>query len=119
MSFFHLIRNHAESLYDGRCTITEFQEQEGPINNTAPVVVAENVPCRVSYKTLSSAKQTDTATAVTQVTKLFLSPEVAIKAGGEITVTQNGATKTYKAAGEPAVYVSHQEVELTLKDVWA
>lgn len=113
------VRKAIEAMYDGRCTITKFQEQEGLINNTVAIVVAENIPCRLSYKNFPNGKQTDTATALTQVTKLFLSPKVAIKAGSEITVTQNGVTKTYKAAGAPVVYASHQEVELTLKDVWA
>lgn len=119
MSLFDLMRKHTESLYDGKCTITEFRNQEGLINNTVPTMVAENVPCRVSYKSFPSAEQTGTATAVTQGIKLFLSPEIKVRSGSEVIVTQNGRTDTYEASGQPAVYISHQEIELTLKDRWA
>lgn len=119
MSLLNLIRKHTESLYDGRCIITEFDSQEGLINNTVATVVAEDIPCRVSYKSIPHSEQTATATAVTQSIKLFLSPDITVKAGSQIIVTQNGVTTAYKASGEPAVYVSHQEVELVLKERWA
>ncbi|WP_312047762.1 hypothetical protein [Anaerotignum sp.] len=113
-----LIRKHVESLYDGKCTITEFRSQEGLINNTVPMVIGENIPCRLSYHSFPSGKQTDTATVASQSIKLFLSPEIEVKAGCEIVVTQNGVTTAYKASGAPAIFVSHKEIELTLKDGW-
>lgn len=118
MSPLELIRKHVESLYDGKCRITEFRSQEGLINNTVPMIIGENIPCRLSYHSFPSGKQTDTATVATQNIKLFLSPEIEVKAGSEIVVTQNSVTTAYKASGIPAIYLSHQEVELTLKDGW-
>lgn len=119
MSLMQLIRKHAESLYDGRCTITEFVPKKGAINNTVVTGVAENIPCRVSYKSIPNAEQTATGAAVTQSIKLFLNPDVKTQAGSEVIVTQNGATTTYTASGEPAIYISHQEIELKLKKRWA
>ena len=119
MSIFDILKNHANSLYDGTCTITEFISSTGAINNTVATVVAENVPCRLSYKSKPSATETATATSIGQTIKLFLGTDVAIKAGSRIVVKQAGKTNSYVAAGEPAVYMSHQEVELTLKERWA
>lgn len=119
MSIFEMLKIHANSLYDGTCTITEFVSGTGTINNTVAMVVAENVPCRLSYSSKPSGTQTDTATAIAQTIKLFLGTEVTVKSGSRIVVTQAGKTCIYVAAGEPAVYLSHQEVELTLKERWA
>lgn len=114
-----MLKKHANSLFDGTCTITEFVSSTGTINNTVATVIAENVPCRLSYSSKPSGTETSTATAVTQVIKLFLGTDVTVKAGSRIVVTQAGKTNSYVAAGEPAVYLSHQEVELTLKERWA
>jgi hypothetical protein len=119
VSIFSMLKNHAESLYDGVCTITEFVTATGAINNTVATVVATDVPCRLSYSSKPNGTQTDTATAVSQTIKLFLSTDVTIKAGSRIVVTQAEKTNSYVAAGEPAIYLSHQEVELTLKERWA
>lgn len=119
MSIFDMLKKHANSLYDGTCTITEFVSSAGAINNTVATVVDENVPCRLSYSSKPSATQTATATAVGQTIKLFLSTDIVVKSGSRIVVTQAGKTNNYVASGEPAVYMSHQEVELTLKERWA
>ncbi|MGE4214139.1 MAG: hypothetical protein AB7E42_05095 [Anaerotignaceae bacterium] len=119
MSIFNMLKKHAESLYDGVCTVTEFTQGTGVINNTVATVVATDVPCRLSYNSIPNATETATATTVTQTIKLFLGTDVTVKAGSRIVVAQAGKTNSYVAAGEPAVYLSHQEVELTLKERWA
>jgi hypothetical protein len=50
---------------------------------------------------------------------LILPPELTIRPGSVITVTQAGKTRTFKAASEPAVYTNHQEVELETVDDYA
>lgn len=119
MSIFNLMKKATEGLYDGKCTITEFVSGTGVINNTVATIVAEDVPCRLSYSRKPSATETSTAVAVSQTIKLFLSTDVPVKAGSHIVVTQAGKTNCFVAAGEPAVYLSHQEVELSLKEQWA
>lgn len=76
-------------------------------------------PCRLSFETLKTAQQTESAAAVTQVIKLFLSPEIRVKPGSKVTVTQDGVTVDYKCSGVPAVYPTHQEIILELFDRWA
>lgn len=63
--------------------------------------------------------QSDTGAAISQGTKLFTVPEIQIKPGSKIIVTQNGVTTVYSSSGVPAVYPTHQEVILELFEGWA
>lgn len=54
-----------------------------------------------------------------QIIKLFMSPEIEIKPGAKITVTQAGVTETYECSGTPAVYETHQEIILKLAGRYA
>ena len=114
-------RKAVESLYDGICTISEYQKikKENMSTGFAEVVVVENQPCRMSYKTVNSANQTDTASAITQAIVVYLSPDILVKPGSKLTITQNGVTTAYKNSGEPAVYSTHQEIPLELFKGWS
>ena len=115
-------RKAIESLYDGKCTITEYQKikKENKSTGFQDVVVLEDVPCRLSFKTIDSTNQTDTAaSAVVQITKVFLAPEIQVKPGSKLTITQNDVTTEYQSSGKPAVYSTHQEIVLTLFKGWA
>ena len=115
-------RKVIESLYDGKCTIIEHQKikKENKSTGFQDVVVLENQPCRLSFKTISNTNQTDTgASAVVQITKVFLAPEIQVKPGSKMTITQNGVTSEYKSSGEPAMYSTHQEIILELFKGWA
>ena len=68
---------------------------------------------------LDATAQTETAASLTQGTKLFLPPNVEIKAGSKIIVEQDGVKNAYSASGVPAVYPTHQEIILTLFERWA
>lgn len=119
MSIFNILKVYAENFYNSTATITRFQTEGGVINNACGVVEAEDVPCRVRYKSIPHAGESGMAEKLTQVIKLYLSPEVSVKAGSRVLVTTNGVETAYVCAGEPAVYISHQEIELKLKDRWA
>ena len=114
-------RKAIESLYDGKCTITERQKKQKENKSTGfqDVVVHEDVPCRMSFKTINSTNQTDTASAVVQIIKVFLAPEIKVKPGSKLTITQNDVTTEYKSSGEPALYSTHQEIILELFKGWA
>lgn len=113
------LKKAIESRYNGVCTITQYQQSEGDINDTVPFITAKNVPCRLSYKSISNTNQTETGEVLTQAIKLFLSPDIVIKAGSKVEVTQNNNTVVYQSAGQPAVYTLHQEIELVLEERWA
>ena len=115
-------REAIESLYDGKCTITEHQKikKEDKSTGFQDVVVLESEPCRLSFKTINNTSQTNTAaSAVVQITKVFLAPEIQVKPGSKLTITQNGVTAEYKSSGEPAFYATHQEIVLELFKGWA
>ena len=115
-------RKAIETLYEGRCTITEHQKvkKENKSTGFEDVVVQENIPCRLSFKTINNTNQTDSAaSAVVQITKVFLAPEIMVKPGSKLTITQNDVTTEYKSSGEPAFYSTHQEIVLELFKGWA
>jgi hypothetical protein len=115
-------RKAIESLYDGKCTITEHQKvkKENKSTGFQDVVVHEDIPCRLSFQTISNTNQTDTAaSAVIQITKLFLAPEIKVKPGSKLTVTQNDVVTEYECSGEPAFYNTHQEIILKLFKGWS
>ena len=114
-----MVRGAIESLYIGRCTITNSEEVFNYVTNITShedVVICENETCRLSYSSKDSAEKTDTVTEVSQVIKLFIRPELVIKSGSKITVTQHGRTVKYRASGAVSVYTNHQELILVLED---
>ena len=111
-----------ESLYTGTCTITEYVKvkKENKSTGLEEVVVLENQPCRLSFSTINSATATETgASSISQVVKLFIAPEIKVKPGSKLTVSQNGITTEYKNSGEPAFYMTHQEIILELFKGWS
>lgn len=112
-------RKAIESTYTGLLTVTEYQAVKDPVTHITKnqkVVVLENQPCKMSFETITTAIQTETAAVISQAVKLFVSPDVTIKAGSMITVTQNGVTTEYTSSGVPAIYPTHQEIMLELSD---
>ena len=115
-------RQAFESLYQGECTITEHQKvkKENKSTGFQDVVVLSKEPCRLSFATTTSTNQTDNgASAVVQTVKVFLAPEIQVKPGSKLTITQNGVTTDYKSSGKPAIYTTHQEIVLELFEGWS
>lgn len=111
-----------EGTYTGVCAIIERQDvrdETTKITCKTEVPVVENQSCKLSFERLNAVVQTDTAAKVAQGTKLFIAPEISVKPGSKVIVEQNGMENEYVASGEPAVYLSHQEVMLELFKGWA
>ena len=117
----NLVRKVIESTYDGTCTVTEHVEYEKENSSTGfkDEIVLINEPCRLSFSSSQTAQQGEQAAAITQSIKLFIRPELTIKPGSKITVTQNGVTADYTRSGVPAVYPTHQEIALELWKRWS
>ena len=113
-------RKIIEKLYEGICTITIYESYLKPNKATGhrETIMLEDEPCRLSYSSAPAAEKTETGTSKQQVIKLFLAPEIEIKPGSRITVTQNGVTEHYCRSGKPAVYATHQEIMLDLWKGW-
>jgi len=109
-----LVRRAVERLYDGRATVEEARKEKNAKNITSLVwmEVMQGIPCRVSYKTVAPAGRSDTADSIEQTITLFTAPDIEIKPGSRVTVTQRGRTMRFACSGIPAVYDSHQEIPL-------
>ena len=107
-------REAIHSRGDGLCTAFESEKSKDRygIVSSEKVEICKNVPCRLSFKNISQAEQTGLGANVSQVVKLFISPEVYIPPGSTIEVTQNNVTRRYKHSGISAVYTNHQEIIL-------
>ena len=120
-SAYRAARKAIESTYSGVVTVTEHQKVKDPVTKLtedSDVVVLENQPCKLSFESIKAAVQSNSAAAIAQITKLICSPDVSIKPGSKLTVTQAGVTTDYACSGVPAVYPTHQEVILDLFERW-
>lgn len=111
-----------KTYYTGLCSVVErrdVRDEQTKITHKSEVTVIESQPCKLSFEKLDATAQTETAASLTQGTKLFLPPNVEIKAGSKIIVEQDGVKNAYSASGVPAVYPTHQEIILTLFERWA
>lgn len=110
------------SLWDGIAAVTVREGVFNPANGrTEPAekTIAENIPCRVSHRTVKSTETSEAAAMAAQSVTLYIDPSVDIPEGSKVTVTQNGVTRDYERSGTPAVYTAHQEVPLELFRGWA
>ena len=114
-------RKAIESMYDGTCTVTEYQEYIKDNKSTGhhEVVILEGQPCRLSFSSSPNTNQTESAAQLVQTIKVFLAPDVRVQAGSKLTITQNGVTTEYKSSGEAALYQTQQEIMLELFKGWA
>ena len=115
-------RKAIERMYTGTCRVTEHQKVKSETSKLVSYcdkVVLEDQPCRLSFLRSDPTQQTESAAGIEQVIKLFLAPEVTVRPGSKVTVTQDGVTADYKRSGVPAVYPTHQEIILELFERWA
>ena len=115
-------RKAVEATYFGRLTVKEMQKvrnEKSKLMEEVETVVIKDQPCRLSFERLQAAVQSESAATITQGVKLFVSPDIAIKAGSKLTVTQDNVTTDYIRSGVSAVYPTHQEVTLELFEEYA
>lgn len=116
-------RKYLEMLYDCKCDVVEYKEILKPNKSTGfgEITVLQNQSCKISYEKLSTINIVGDNGAKTPLsTKLFISPDIKVKTGSKIIVTNNlGQIETYKSSGEPALYETHQEIMLELFEGWS
>lgn len=108
--------------YDGTATVSEWgkvKDKESGLTKQGEVILLENQPCHLSKESSVPAEQTVSAAQVSQTVKLFIAPDIQIKAGSKITVTQAGITAMYTHSGKSTVYDTHQEILLDLFEKFA
>lgn len=115
-------RKAIESLYDSACTVIEYRQEKDPVTKkttSREVELYQDKPCKLSYSSINKSNQTEAANSATQIIKVFIAPELDIKAGSKLVITRKGRTVEYKNSGVPAVYDTHQEIVLELFRGWA
>jgi hypothetical protein len=115
-------RNVIESRYEDTCNIIELQNiYNEKSKQTVPteVIVYENKPCQLSYKTISYNEETDTGAKKIQIVELFISPDIKINPGSKIVGTHKGIETSYKNSGEPSIYNTQQTIVLELFEKWS
>lgn len=119
----NLHRKVIESMYEDKLTVVEYRREKNEktkLMEPKEVVVLENVPCKLSYNSVTQASQENSVAAISQVAKIFVAPETSIKPGSKLIVTTKaGATKHYKQSGSAAAYPTHQEIVLEAFERWA
>lgn len=113
----NLENNPLSALWIGKCTIYEYQpvtDQETYQTVHNLVAVFENEPCRLSYQKEQSTDISNGAAIISQSITLFIRPDITVKEGSVIEITQHGVTTKYKGSGKPTIYTNHQEIVLEL-----
>lgn len=111
-----------KKLWNDRCSIfvkENVKDARTGKTKQADAVVFSELPCRLSFKTVTVPTQTDSAARTVQSTSLFLSKEVTVPPGSKFVVTHEGVKREYTQSGVPAVYSYHQEIPVELKGEWA
>lgn len=111
-----------KKLWDDRCSIIakeNVKDARTGKTKQADAIVFSELPCRLSFKTVTVPTQTDSAARTVQSTALFLSKDVTVPPGSKIVVTHEGVKREYTQSGVPAVYSYHQEIPVELKGEWA
>ena len=108
------INTEPATLYTGKATIYSYSYATGEhgAKEKSLTPILEDIPCRLSFSRKAENEQ-DTAGSIVQDVTMYCDPSYEIPSGSKIVITQNGVTRTYKCSSDPAVYESHQEVELT------
>lgn len=116
-------RKALEMLWTDTCTIICKEKSTVPSTHLTAFkekTLLENQPCKLSF-TSFPATDGDPVATVSQAVKLFLTADVTVPAGCKIIITRPGTEKPfiYTNSGEPAVFYTHQEVNLELWKGWA
>lgn len=115
------INKIVEGFFDSLCNVISFVEytDEYGILQHSQKTVLKDIPCRVCYKSINSAATGKAADYITQKVILMVARDINIENGSLINVTKNGQTVAYQKTGEAALYDSHREIAMLLKDTFS
>lgn len=115
-----IVRKRIEDTYTDFCTVINMtkSKKKGVVSFEEEIIL-EKQPCRLSYANSPVTTEQSGVSAVTQSIKLFLAPEIEIKPGAKILVQHEGREEIYQRTGTPAVYPTHQEIELERYEEYA
>lgn len=111
-----------ESLYEDTCTVIEKKkvtDSTTKVTKTTDVEVLKDQPCKLSFSSIKAAGEDSNVGTVSQVVKLFISPDILIRPGSKIVVNRNGKTTEYASSGQEAYFHTHKEIVLNLYEEYA
>lgn len=111
-----------ERLYTGRMDVIErraVKDETTKLTSFEEVTVLEAVPCRLSFSSSGVGTEVNGAYTAEQEIKVFCAPELDIKPGSKLVITQNNVTNAYVHTGKSAVYSGHRELVLETFREWA
>ncbi len=113
-----LVKKTLESLYQDEAIIytSSYTASDDDGIYTSTAAASDKIPCRLSYEDSPNAV-IDGIPTISQKIRLFMSPDVTVHTGADIDVLHLGQRYHFKAAGHPAVYDSHQEIDLVTRGV--
>lgn len=115
------VRKAVESQYKALCNVYEYKkvkDEYTKITSSKEVLSMEQMPCRLSFEKINSTSL-EGVPIQNMTAKLFISPDIVIKSGSKIEVTQDNVTTVFAHSGKSAIYPSHQEIILELFDEYA
>ena len=110
-------RPNIERMYRGTLTIHEWELVTDPtthISSEVEKITVEDQPCLLSNTSTAPTTSTEGVPSVVKTTKIFVAPDISIREGSKLVVTQDGITNTYERSGIPSVYPTHQEVSVNV-----
>ena len=110
-----------EKLYEDTCNIYTYEKINDintGITRQVKKIYLENVSCRMSFSNFPSTTDDEQA-KLTQSIKLFLPSDILIKASSYVSICRQGLTTDYVCSGKPAIYKTHQEINLELYNDFA
>jgi hypothetical protein len=114
-----MVTNPLAALWIGKCSIYEYQDVTDfdTFQTTQELVaVVTDEPCRLSQNYVSHTTAdivgVNGVPSVENIIVLFLRPDLEVKPGSVIEITQHGRTNKYHRSSEPAIYTNHQEIVL-------
>jgi len=116
-------RRVIERMYEDTITISRLVDFGKDPVSREPIEghqqICADQPCKLSQTVLARNVQTEAQNDIRYNAKLFIAPELELKQGDLIAITRKATGREEKyVAGQPFVYSSHQEIDLTAKE-WA
>lgn len=112
-------KNVIASCFKSSAEIFEFKEVTADDGTTSYVeVFSFSTPCKLSFSTSDTSRDTALVSGVNLVATLFIPPDIEIKPGSKIAVTQQELTHYFENSGVPLRYFTHQEIKLRLSQEW-
>lgn len=114
-------RKEFAKLYEDKCNVYEYVKEKQVNGSTAhkEKLVQSDIPCRISFKTVTQLSENSQNAQQVQAIKLFIPPDIHIKAGSKLEISRNGAVTAYKNSGVPALYATHNEISLEIFKEWS